>query len=286
MLGDLHGMAHALERLLDLAGFDRARDLVWSLGDLIDRGPYSQRCLQLLDEPWFRAIRGNHEQLLLDAADDRDAWLQWTVNGGDWSLDYAWDAPALRARLAALPWACELTTGVGRIGLVHADVDRSCDWPRLLAALAADRGLTRQTALWSRSSANQAMRGLPGRQVPGVDLVLVGHTIMTRCFQWGNLWFMDSGAVVTDDPSAALSMLEVHPTLKLWSLPTARDPVTSQWWSGQMDRVAAAQARRSSRCSAPAPGSVPGDQEGDQVHPQGSAVRTIDRTPHTARPPR
>ncbi len=237
-------MAHALERLLDLAGFDPACDLVWSLGDLIDRGPFSARCLELLALPWFRAIRGNHEQLLLDAAGDHGAWLQWTVNGGDWALGYAWDDPVLRARLDALPWACELTTKVGRIGLIHADVDPTCDWPQVLAALPADRGLTRQSALWSRSSANQARRGLPGRQVAGVDLVLVGHTIVTRPFQWGNLWFLDSGAVVCHDPSAALSMLEVHPSLKLWSLPTAQNRVTSQWWSGQLERVAAALAGR------------------------------------------
>lgn len=244
VLGDLHGMSHALDRLLEQADFDPARDLVWSLGDLIDRGPYSERCLDLLDLPWFRALRGNHEQLLLDAGEDHGAWLQWTVNGGDWALGYAWDDPVLHARLDALPWACELTTGAGRIGLIHADVDRTCDWPQVLTALAQDRGLTRQTALWSRSSANQAMRGLPGRQIPGVDLVLVGHTIVTRPFQWGNLWFLDSGAVVSDDPSAALSMLEVHPALKLWSVATARDPVTTLWWSGQVERVGAALARR------------------------------------------
>jgi serine/threonine protein phosphatase 1 len=242
-VGDLHGMAHALERLLIVAGFDPQRDLVWSLGDLVDRGPFSARCLGLLEEPWFRAIRGNHEQLMLDAATDRGTWLQWTVNGGDWALGFPWDAPDLRARLGALPWAAELLTAVGRIGLVHADVDRTCDWPELLEALEAGTGLARQTALWSRASANQALRGMPGRRVRGVDLVLVGHSIVESSFRWGNLWFLDSGAVVSDNPSAALSMLEIHPQLKLWTLPTARDPIAARWWSQQMDRVSEAVAR-------------------------------------------
>ena len=242
VVGDLHGMAHAFERLLESAGFDPALDLVWSLGDLIDRGPYSPRCLEFLDEPWFRAIRGNHEQLMLDAIGDHGTWLQWTVNGGDWGLEYPWDDPDLRDRLAALPWAAELITRVGRIGLIHADVDRTCDWPELLDALQQDRALTRQTAIWSRSSANQAVRGLPGRSVAGVDLVLVGHSIVQRAFQWGNMWFLDSGAVVSDDPSAALTMLEIHPSLKLWSVSTAQDAVTSLWWSQQLERLAAALA--------------------------------------------
>jgi serine/threonine protein phosphatase 1 len=241
-VGDLHGMAHAFERLLDLAGFDPARDLVWSLGDLVDRGPFSARCLDLLEEPWFRAIRGNHEQLMLDALGDRGTWLQWTVNGGDWALGFPWDDPRVRAPLEALPWAADLVTAAGHIGLIHADVDRTCDWPELLEALETGAGLARQVALWSRGSANQAQRGMPGRHIGGVDLVLVGHCIVERCFQWGNMWFLDSGAVVSDDPSAALSMLEIHPRLKLWSLPTARDPSASLWWSRQMERVSAAVA--------------------------------------------
>jgi serine/threonine protein phosphatase 1 len=242
-VGDLHGMAHALEQLLDLAGFDPARDLVWSLGDLVDRGPYSPRCLDLLDEPWFRAIRGNHEQLMLDAVGDRSAWFQWMVNGGDWAPGYPWDDPSERASLLALPWAAELLTGAGRIGLVHADVDRLYDWPRFLEALEEDIGTARQTALWSRKSANQAASGAAESRIPGADLVLVGHSIVETCFQWGNMWFLDSGAVVSNSPSAALSMLEIHPRLKLWSVSTARDPIASMWWSQQMERISAAIVR-------------------------------------------
>jgi serine/threonine protein phosphatase 1 len=238
-VGDLHGMAHALDRLLDLAGFDPARDLVWSLGDLIDRGPFSARCLDLLDEPWFRAIRGNHEQLMLDAAADRSAWFQWVVNGGDWVLDYPWNGPSARARLLSLPWAADLFTAGGRVGLVHADVDRRCQWSGFLNDLEDGTGTARQTALWSRTSANQAMSATPGNRIPGVDLLLVGHSIVEASFQWGNMRFMDSGAVVSHSPSAALSMLEIHPRRALWSLPTAGDAIAAQWWSHQIERVSA-----------------------------------------------
>jgi len=220
-----------------MAGFDPSVDLVWSLGDLVDRGPYSARCLDLLSRPWFRAIRGNHEELMRESADDSSAWLQWTVNGGEWAFGYPWDAPSTRKWLVGLPWAVELSTALGRIGLVHADVDRTCTWPEFLDALELGEGLARQVAVWSRVSANQAMRGLPGRRVEGVDLVLVGHSIMDNAFQWGNMWFLDTGAVVSDDPTAALSMLEVHPELRLWSMPTANDPITSLWWSQHMDRI-------------------------------------------------
>lgn len=244
VVGDLHGMAHALERLLDLAGFDPNQDLLWSLGDLVDRGPYSADCLALLEEPWFHAIRGNHEQLMLDAAEDSGTWHIWILNGGDWSQGYPWDDPVLRRRLAALPWAAELHTALGQVGLVHADLDLGLRWPQFLAAIEADLGQARDIALWSRTSVSRATRGLPGPRVKDVDLVLLGHSIVDQPFQWGSLWFLDSGAVVSQDPSAALSMLEVHPRLRLWSLPTASDPVAAHWWSGQRGRIAAAlQAR-------------------------------------------
>jgi serine/threonine protein phosphatase 1 len=237
-------MAHALEALLTLAGFDPARDLLWSLGDLVDRGPFSPRCLELLDEPWFRAVRGNHEQLMLDAADDPDVWLMWTLNGGDWAIDYPWEDPGVRAKLAALPWAADLQTAQGRIGLVHADLDVRLQWPRFLDALVSDRGHAREIALWSRTSFGRAARGLAGPRVKSLDLGLVGHSIVDRAYQWGGIWFLDSGAVVTSDPSAALSMLEVHPELHLWTLPTAFDPSAAEWWSGQRKRIGAALTAR------------------------------------------
>ena len=240
VVGDLHGMAHALERLLEQAGFDPSRDLLWSLGDLVDRGPYSPQCLVLLDEPWFRAIRGNHEQLMLDAAVDPGIWLIWVLNGGDWAHGYPWDAPALRGKLAALPWAAELRTATGRMGLVHADLELGRPWTRFLDDLENDRQQARNVALWSRTSISRATRGLAGPRVQDLDLALLGHSIVDAPFQWGNLWFLDAGAVVSQDPSAALSMLQVHPEIRLWTLPTAADPAAAHWWSGQRARVAAA----------------------------------------------
>jgi len=233
-------MAHALEALLTVAGFDPARDLVWSLGDLVDRGPFSPRCLELLDQPWFRSVRGNHEQLMLDALTDPEAWLMWILNGGDWATDYPWDDPALRQKLLDLPWAADLRTAQGRIGLVHADLDLGLSWTRFLKAIERDIGQARNIALWSRTSISRASRGRPGPRVKDLDLALLGHSIVDQAFPWGSLWFLDSGAVVSQDPTAALSMLEVHPDLRLWTLPTAFDPIAEQWWAGQQERVAAA----------------------------------------------
>ena len=53
------------------------------MGDLIDRGPQSADCLGLLRCRWFRAVRGNHEQMALEALESGNMRL-WQMNGGDW----------------------------------------------------------------------------------------------------------------------------------------------------------------------------------------------------------
>ena len=67
MLGDLHGHYPALLHLLNTVQFDPTVDRLFSVGELIDRGPDSLACLQLLQQPWFYAVLGNHEAICLEA---------------------------------------------------------------------------------------------------------------------------------------------------------------------------------------------------------------------------
>jgi serine/threonine protein phosphatase 1 len=66
VVGDLHGHRSLLERELERVQFDPVRDRVLSVGDLIDRGPESLATLSLVEEPWFHAVLGNHELMLLN----------------------------------------------------------------------------------------------------------------------------------------------------------------------------------------------------------------------------
>jgi serine/threonine protein phosphatase 1 len=40
--------------------------------------------------PWFRAVRGNHEQMMIDGLSQHGNVSHWLVNGGGWffNLDY------------------------------------------------------------------------------------------------------------------------------------------------------------------------------------------------------
>jgi hypothetical protein len=66
VLGDLHGTTDLLRALMEYVAFDPDKDRIFSVGDLIDRGEDSPGGLALLLEPWFHAVLGNHEDMMMD----------------------------------------------------------------------------------------------------------------------------------------------------------------------------------------------------------------------------
>ncbi len=87
IIGDIHGCYRELTKLLEKVKFDKERDQLISLGDLMDRGKQSYEVYNffrlLKKEMGERCIiiRGNHEEMMLEAAlfpgDD-----PWKRNGG------------------------------------------------------------------------------------------------------------------------------------------------------------------------------------------------------------
>ena len=74
VVGDIHGCYGLLQAALERLDFDTACDRLFCVGDLIDRGPDSRACLELVFEPWLHAVRGNHEELAAQA-----------LKSGDWA---------------------------------------------------------------------------------------------------------------------------------------------------------------------------------------------------------
>ena len=60
ILSDLHGCHDEFMLLLDTVEFDRTKDRIISVGDLIDRGKNSWSCIELIFEnDWFHCVMVN-----------------------------------------------------------------------------------------------------------------------------------------------------------------------------------------------------------------------------------
>ncbi len=73
-MGDVHGCARELERLLDRVAFVAGDRLVF-VGDLVARGPDSRGVLDIARRTGAIIVRGNHEDRLLSWRRAREAWM-------------------------------------------------------------------------------------------------------------------------------------------------------------------------------------------------------------------
>lgn len=143
VVGDLHGCLDLLNALMARIGFDADRDRLFSVGDLVDRGHASLEVLGLLRKPWFHAVRGNHEQMMVDFFRSQSPqWIKagflprygdahhhsFLQNGGSWVIFLDGEQMADVVDLVAnyvdeLPFIISVGEGAGRFNVVHAFLD-------------------------------------------------------------------------------------------------------------------------------------------------------------------
>lgn len=190
--GDVHGCFTRLQAALNAIGFDRSRDRLFLVGDLVDRGPESPDALKWLE--WVHAVSGNHEQMAIDWADGIGDSGIYAANGGAWNIGNTLAERRMYAdAFAALPIAIEIETESGPVGIVHAECPFA-SWPQFLSALEDPAvsawgldGLI-NAAQWSRDR----IQHMDDSQISGVRAVVVGHTPMDRWTSLGNTLFIDT----------------------------------------------------------------------------------------------
>lgn len=236
VVGDIHGCFSLFEKALAQIGFEPACDRMFCVGDLIDRGPESERALEFLAADWFVSVRGNHEQMCLAAMTDGPNQAQdrqlWSMNGGGWFDEIAsTDQDRFAAAFAALPYLVEIeTTESERVGIVHADVIDD-DWAATSERVAREPGpATLSELVWSRDRV--ALLSSAGQQdvgetvgVSGIDTVYFGHTPLHRPIASANTRWLDTGAVFEN----TLSVAEAGRHGDVWSVDAATAGITEGW---------------------------------------------------------
>lgn len=215
VVGDLHGCAEPLERLLGEIRFDTGRDTLWCVGDLVNTGPAPVETLELLASVRARSVLGNHDVYAVRAArgwierrtdrldalfahPDRDRWIDW---------------------LAALPLVARFPAPAGRPGmvLVHAGFDPG--WKDPVGRLEAVESAPRDEAWYSLPEVAFATRvrcctrggersretGPPSACLPpfhpwdswweGPERVVHGHWARRGHYRLGHSIGLDSGCV-------------------------------------------------------------------------------------------
>ncbi len=204
---DVHGHFSLLQSQLNDVDFNPHLDRLFSLGDLIDRGEESDHVLQWLDKPWFYAIQGNHERMLINCVESqadslRFQWFNW---GGAWAEDMQEkELQQYYDALSQLPIAIELQVAQHkRVALVHAELPEICDWTdieQLLRATSSnhiERDLTISTMLWNRPRYLDSVNIAAIAPVENIHHVFHGHTILNQITTLANRTFMDLGSYKT-----------------------------------------------------------------------------------------
>eukprot|EP00119_Amphimedon_queenslandica_P007061 XP_011408583.1 PREDICTED: uncharacterized protein LOC105315578 [Amphimedon queenslandica] len=234
VIGDVHGQSAAFYRLLDRLEIDFERgDRLILLGDLVDRGDDSWSMVDWYEpESSAFVLRGNHEQMLIDAATDPE-WMElWLYNGGDWHeappgkegasllIDDIPDdisQPAIdriRQHCLALPFAIAIEQKDAEpVVCVHAEIPNGWSWPDFAQALEdkdSDCGReARLAAIWGRSRMNSGFADeMP---VAGASLCIHGHKSISEVQYQANCLWIDTGAAYPHHyPAACITAVQVQ----------------------------------------------------------------------------
>lgn len=214
VVADLHGCLEPLLRLLKHIQFDPERDRVFSVGDLTDRGPDSWGCLRLLKLPWFFAVLGNHDALLLahlrtptKLMPHEEGWLAEISPslGGRKAFAQAWieelaQLPAVYVVGAGTPQRFQVVHGElldDGAAVTEATIDR---WSFANPTKALER------ATYGRALINAWREGTPVRraQAPTVGPIYCGHTIVPRACSLARQVYLDMGAFLGHTENSGL----------------------------------------------------------------------------------
>lgn len=194
VVGDIHGGFSRLMAALENIQFDFNIDRLFSVGDLVDRGPENEEVLNWIGKPWFFPVRGNHDDFAIRYAKIGELdFAHYSRNGGAWFISLPKDEQMRIAdALETMPHAISVETDAGLVGIVHADIPTGT-WAELKAILESDLSRNKMRPytdylMWSRDRSDAGNE----YTIPDLHKLIVGHTPSREPRQLGNVIFIDT----------------------------------------------------------------------------------------------
>lgn len=221
-VGDIHGCFTVTDQALAAAQFQPDQgDRLFSVGDLVDRGPESIRSYEFIHRQGVYAGRGNHEDVILALLGSDKSFH----NFNPLELALLRKSPAMAwhkelndqereqiiAAFESLPLLIEVETDIGMVGFVHGNVPIGMRWDQLKEAVQDDDFNVINNMLYGRERILENYCG----GVEGIDRVFLGHTARDTIVKLGNCFYIDQGYVfkIWDEPSNSYATQLTDPHL-------------------------------------------------------------------------
>lgn len=187
--GDVHGDWNALKIALKRIDFKEGADILVLTGDLIDRGPESEKVLQFATcTPGVHSVIGNHEYSFIQVTKDpADKFLHTLpAMGGSWINQYSDEQLDELITLIeqTMPLAITVRRDDVNIGVIHAEA------PNNWNEVQRPKNDQIQSFLWGRDQHYDAIVEKE-HFVQGVDAVVHGH-VCDHVTRGGNHLWIDT----------------------------------------------------------------------------------------------
>lgn len=200
VVSDLGGNYDGLMALLKLVEFNWEKDILISVGDIIDRGTESAKLLKLfLTRPRFFATLGNHELMLVDVANESDHLVRlqkiqnWINLGGEWAASLPSNRLRQIADIIIARFHCAIMFNFEhspskRVGITHADYPFEA-WDDEAFSKFDEYDYLSMTCRRYRANSDQRYN-FPIR---GVEYTIHGHSFFESPTLKHNCLFIDTG---------------------------------------------------------------------------------------------
>lgn len=212
VVGDIHGCLDVLHRALRALNFQPTTDRLFSVGDIVDRGPNSLACLGLLKMSWFHPVMGNHESFLARHLEHPEFYppadKDWLDKTGRTFTERRTLANQWLPYLLEMPYIIQVGKVENGFQVIHAEVlenGRSVsnqmieEWDFEDSKKATERILAGRNLIKAWLTARPVLRA----HEPDFRLTFCGHSIVHAPLQLARQIYLDGGAFLGHTHAAA-----------------------------------------------------------------------------------